>query len=74
MKNIYLDDSIAAVSTPIGSGGISIIRISGRDSVEVADKIFISADGKKLADKRATRSPMVTSLTRKQARPLTRCS
>ena len=53
MKNIYLDDSIAAVSTPIGSGGISIIRISGHDSVEVADKIFVSADGKKLADKKS---------------------
>ena len=33
MKNINLDDAIAAISTPIGSGGIGIVRISGSDSM-----------------------------------------
>ena len=47
MGNIGLDDTIAAISTPIGEGGIGIVRLSGRDSLKFADKIFISKDGKK---------------------------
>ncbi|MBP5311358.1 MAG: tRNA uridine-5-carboxymethylaminomethyl(34) synthesis GTPase MnmE [Clostridia bacterium] len=38
---IYSDnDTIAAVSTPAGSGGIAIIRLSGQDAFSVADKII----------------------------------
>lgn len=33
-------DTIAAIATPMGEGGIGIIRVSGPDSVEVVDKIF----------------------------------
>lgn len=33
-------DTIAAISTPIGEGGISIIRISGEKSFEILDRIF----------------------------------
>ena len=51
MKNIALNDAIAAISTPVGSGGIGIVRISGEGAVETADKIFVSADGKKLLEK-----------------------
>ncbi|MBR5280303.1 MAG: tRNA uridine-5-carboxymethylaminomethyl(34) synthesis GTPase MnmE [Clostridia bacterium] len=36
----YQDYTIAAISTPPGSGGIGIIRISGNRAVEVADGIF----------------------------------
>ena len=32
--------TIAAVSTPRGAGGISVIRISGNEALSVADKIF----------------------------------
>ena len=38
----YLEDTIAAVSTPPGTGGIGIIRISGPNSFTTADKIFAS--------------------------------
>ena len=34
------DDTIAAISTPIGESGIGIIRISGKDTLSIADKIF----------------------------------
>ena len=34
-------DTIAAISTPKGEGGIAIIRISGDKSFEILDKIFI---------------------------------
>ena len=42
-----LNDTIVAVSTPIGEGGIGIVRLSGKDSLKLADKIFLSKDGKK---------------------------
>ena len=41
------NDTIAAVSTPVGEGGIGIVRLSGRKSLSVADKIFVSRDKKK---------------------------
>ncbi|RKN86004.1 tRNA uridine-5-carboxymethylaminomethyl(34) synthesis GTPase MnmE [Paenibacillus ginsengarvi] len=33
-------DTIAAISTPPGEGGISVIRVSGADSIGAADRIF----------------------------------
>jgi len=36
----YADDTIAAISTPIGQGGIGIVRISGPASLDVAARIF----------------------------------
>ncbi len=36
----YLDDTIAQIATPLGTGGISIIRISGSESKNILDKIF----------------------------------
>lgn len=33
-------DTIAAISTPVGEGGISVIRVSGPDAISVADRIY----------------------------------
>ncbi|SEF98176.1 tRNA modification GTPase trmE [Caloramator fervidus] len=41
-----LNDTIAAISTAIGEGGIGIVRLSGDKSLEIASKIFKSAKGK----------------------------
>ena len=41
-----MDDTIAAISTPIGEGGIAIIRISGPNALVLADRIFHSRDGR----------------------------
>jgi tRNA modification GTPase len=38
----YADDTIAAISTPVGQGGIGIVRISGPGSLAIADRIFHS--------------------------------
>jgi tRNA modification GTPase len=35
-----LDDTIAAIATPIGEGGLAVIRISGARALTVADAIF----------------------------------
>jgi len=42
-----LNDTITAISTAIGESGIGIVRISGKDALPIADKIFHSKDGKK---------------------------
>jgi len=42
--------TIAAISTPLGEGGIGIIRISGSNAIAVADKMVILARGGKVAD------------------------
>ena len=42
--------TIAAIATPLGEGGIGIVRISGEKSSEIADKIFFSASGKKISE------------------------
>lgn len=33
-------DTIAAIATPLGTGGVGVIRISGNKSLEIAEKIF----------------------------------
>lgn len=42
-------DTIAAVSTPPGRGGIAVIRISGPLSSSVSDRVFSPRDGKPLS-------------------------
>jgi tRNA modification GTPase len=42
------DDTIAAISTPLGEGGIGIVRLSGKDALPIAGKLFSSPKGKKL--------------------------
>ncbi len=34
-------DTIAAIATPLGEGGISVIRLSGENAFGVADKVFV---------------------------------
>ena len=43
-------DTICAISTAPGRGGIAVIRISGPESVEITDRIFHAANNKKLSD------------------------
>jgi tRNA modification GTPase len=37
---IHQDDTIAAIATPVGEGGISVIRVSGKDTFEITDRLF----------------------------------
>lgn len=40
-------DTICAISTPSGSGGIAVVRISGKDAIAITDAIW---KGRRLAD------------------------
>ncbi len=44
---------IAAISTPAGIGGIAIVRLSGKGSVELVDGVFRSPSGRKLVSQKA---------------------
>lgn len=45
-----MDDTIAAISTPLGEGGIGIVRLSGKEALHIAEKIFSSPKNKSIHD------------------------
>lgn len=47
LKNI--DTTIAAISTAMSNSGIGIVRMSGSQAVEIADKVYVSKSNKKLS-------------------------
>ncbi len=51
-----VNDTIAAVSTPRGKGGIAVIRISGEDAIAVASRAFLPKSGKPLSALESNRS------------------
>lgn len=42
--------TVAAISTPMGKGGIAVIRISGDNAINVSEKVFVPKSGKRLCD------------------------
>ena len=50
---LYNDtQTIAAISTAVTESGIGIVRISGEQAIEIADRIYKGKNGKKLADQK----------------------
>ena len=43
-------ETIAAISTPPGKGGVAIIRISGTEALAIADKVFAPINKKSFAE------------------------
>ena len=50
MNTARKTDTICAISTPQGVGGIAVIRISGSDTKTVCNKVLLSAKGNKVVD------------------------
>ncbi|MDD5227143.1 MAG: tRNA uridine-5-carboxymethylaminomethyl(34) synthesis GTPase MnmE, partial [Candidatus Omnitrophica bacterium] len=48
MAKFELDDTIAAVATPAGEGGIAVIRVSGPGAFEAVGPFFVSHESEKL--------------------------
>ncbi len=46
MPNIQLEDTIAALATPPGEGGLAIIRVSGPEAFRLAGRTFVPRRGK----------------------------
>ena len=49
------NDTIAAIATPLGEGGIGIVRLSGPEALAIAEKVF----SEKLADHRVVHGRIV---------------
>ena len=45
-----LGDTIAAISTPRGKGGVALLRVSGPNAVEIASRVFYPHNGRPLAE------------------------
>ncbi|KRL08639.1 tRNA uridine-5-carboxymethylaminomethyl(34) synthesis GTPase MnmE [Schleiferilactobacillus perolens] len=48
-NSITAYDTIAAISTPPGEGGISIVRLSGDEAIQIAQRVFKGKDLAKVA-------------------------
>src|SRR5271165_1483113 len=48
MTPVYLDDTIVAIATPSGRGGIGVVRLSGADARKIARPMLRLAHGKDL--------------------------
>lgn len=49
-KTPYINDTIVALATATGVGAISVIRLSGKEAIELADKVFKTLNGKPLSE------------------------
>lgn len=45
-----MEPCIAAIATPIGTGGISVIRLSGKEAFLIAQKVFFPIEKKQIAN------------------------
>ena len=49
-----LDDTIAAIATPLGEGGLAVVRLSGPQALAIADKSFLPVGKNSLKPSAAT--------------------
>ncbi len=49
----FFDDTIAAISTAMTASGIGIVRLSGPEAFEIADRVYKGKNGKKISDQKA---------------------
>jgi tRNA modification GTPase len=49
-----LDDTIAAIATPLGEGGLAVVRLSGSQALAIADKSFLPVGKNSLKPSAAT--------------------
>jgi len=47
---MFIGDTIAAISTARGKGGVALLRISGPDAITICERVFLPKSGKKLSE------------------------
>lgn len=52
LRNLSDNDTIAAISTPLGEGGLGVIRISGQEAIPIADALFLPKSGRSIRTQR----------------------
>ena len=54
LERIYkMIDTISAIATPAGEGGLCVIRLSGENSLTITEKIFFLSNGKRFQERKA---------------------
>ena len=48
-RSEHVDDTIAAIATPPGEGGVAIVRLSGPEAIQIAARLFRSSTSRSLA-------------------------
>src|SRR5690606_10938863 len=48
----FRPDTIAAIATPPGCGGVAIVRVSGPDAVEIVNRVFRRRNGEGIVEAR----------------------
>ena len=61
-----MEDTIAAIATPLGVGGVGVIRVSGERARDVLAHIFFSSNGAKLESHRMLHGWLVDPLTKEK--------
>lgn len=51
-----MEDTVAAVSTPRGKGGVALLRVSGSEAIAVASAVFLPKNGKPLSEAESRRA------------------
>ncbi len=51
---VFENSTVAAISTAHGKAGISVIRMTGEDSIDIAQKVFLPRSGKKICEYRSS--------------------
>ena len=67
-----MSDTIAAISTGLSVSAIGIIRLTGDDCAQIADRVFVTNSGKSLSDA-PNRQLILGSLKDKQGRIIDQC-
>ena len=60
--NTGVQDTIAAIATPVGEGALAVVRLSGRDALAVADRVFRGAKPADLPIEQPTKFDLVINL------------
>ena len=60
-----LEETIAAISTPPGEGGIGIIRISGEKAKDILDNIFVPVNAGSLENRKMAYGNIVNPSSKK---------
>ena len=60
-----MEDTIAAIATPPGEGGIGLIRISGENAKKILDKVFAPANSAKVENRKMSYGTIVDPSSQK---------
>lgn len=63
-------DTIAAISTPPGTAGIAVIRISGPDAIPIGDRVCLLRGGRRVATLRSWSAALATVVEPESGEPV----